>query len=182
GQLSIAGDFLAQALPRLPAHVETTSHLVDAPAATGDRTPAKALVNTGDPAMLHPTLLALAATLTSNSARLDAATKAWERYVAALPSAFADHAARYYLGIGNDSKRALALAQTNLEARDTNAARALVIEAALAENDAVRACSVAGPLSTSALRSEQFLAWRAFSTCGHKAEADRLAAQLGVRQ
>lgn len=182
GQLAIARDFFAEAHRRLPAHVETIAHLAEDLAATGDRTQAKALVNAGDPATLHPTLLALAATLTSKTERLEAATKAWERYVAALPSAFADHAARYYLGIGNNSKRALELAQLNLDARDTNAARTLVVEAALAENDPVRACTVAGPLAASTARADRFLAWRAYSTCGQKAEAARLAAELGMRQ
>lgn len=181
GQLALARDFFAEAHRRLPAHVEATVHLAQALAGTGDRKGARALVLEGEPDRQHPSLLALAGVLASDSARAAAATKAWERYVAALPSAFADHAARYYLDSGNNSRRALELAEVNLAARDTPAARALLVEAALAEGDPVRACGEAKPLET-AQRREQFVAWRAYTACGQKADAERLSTELGIRR
>jgi hypothetical protein len=180
GQLAMARDFFAEAHRRLPAYVEATAHLTEALAGVGDRKAAKALVLVGDPATQHPSLAALAYALASDSARLEAATKGWERYVAALPSAFADHAARFYLGVGNSSKRALELAEINLQARDTHAARGLLVEAALAENDNKRACAEADALAKSGQRREQFLAWRAYTACGRTADAERLSKELGV--
>lgn len=105
----------------------------------------------------------------------------WERYLKALPLAFSDHAARYYVAAGKDPARALVLAKQNLANRDTHEARALVVEAALAANDPKTACDAAAPLAgADALRPERFAAWKALSACGRKAEADRLARDLGI--
>jgi hypothetical protein len=106
----------------------------------------------------------------------------WERYLAAYPAAFGDHAARFYLGVGGDPARALALAEANLANRDTAEAAALVVDAALAAGDAARACEVAAHLIARgpARRRERFSAWKAFATCGRTADADRLARELGI--
>ncbi len=180
GSLAAARDFYTEAHRRLPAHTEAHAHLLIALAGVGDRKGAAAALGELGPDA-HPTLLGVAAMMSADPDNVERATKAWERYVKLLPSAFADHAARFYLGPGNNSKRALELAKDNLERRDTYAARALVVEAAIAEGDNARACEVAGPLLTGGARRERFIAWRAFSKCGRTDDANKLAHELGIR-
>lgn len=175
GDLGAARAFFAEAHKRLPSYLEATVHLAQAMTATGqDPSPvvAEALVAGGnDP---HPELLALAG-------KIEDARRAWERYLAAAPNAFADHAARFYLGLGADPARALVLARANFANRDTPEARALAVEAALAAKQSPAACAVVDPLIAAPLRSQQFIAWRALSTCGRTADAGKLAAVLGIR-
>lgn len=175
GQLAMARDLFAEAHRRMPGYVEATVHLAQTTSATGqDPT---ALVAEAVAANPHPELLALAG-------KTAEAKAAWERYVTALPEAFSDHAARFYLGPGADPARALALAQANLANRDTPEARSLAAEAALAKGDPGEACRVVEPLldpARGALRAQQFIAWRALSACGRKSDADRVAASLGIR-
>jgi hypothetical protein len=121
----------------------------------------------------HPELLALAG-------EIDEARRAWERYVAALPRAFAEHAARFYLGAGKDPARALALARLDLANRPTAGARALVVESAIAAGDPETACRLAPPLAAGT-EAQQFMAWRAYSACHRADEAAALAARLGIR-
>jgi len=179
GATAASRELYAEAHRRLPAHVEVIVHLAEALAATGDMKGARALVAVD--ADRHPSLLALAATMSSTEDRVTAATEAWERYLAVFPAAFADHAARFYLGAGNNSKRALELAKLNLATRDTPAARGLVIDAALAEGDKAGACAAVGTLTTAGPRRERFLAWRALAACGRAAEADQVARELGIQ-
>jgi tetratricopeptide (TPR) repeat protein len=172
GELVKAREHFAEAHRRLPGHVEVTAHLAATMTATGQDPSGilgEALVTNR-----HPELLALAG-------NIDEAKQAWERYVAGLPEAFSDHAARFYLGAGKDPLRALVLAQANLKNRDTTEARSLVIEAALAASAPAEACSVVDPVIESPLRAQQFIAWRALTACGRKADADKLAATLGIR-
>lgn len=161
--------FHQAARARLPT-LEATVHLAQAIAATG-----------GDPGALvwsalaedrHPELLALAG-------QIDEARREWERYVAALPRAFAEHAARFYLDRGGDPARALELARLDRANRDTPEARALVVEAALATGTP-DACELAASLS-GGTPAQQFLAWRALTRCGRSDEAAALAARLGIR-
>jgi tetratricopeptide (TPR) repeat protein len=167
GELAAARDFYLEAHARLPGSVETLEHLALTLIATGEPDRAKALVV----GQTHPSLLALAGD--------PRAAEAWERYVAALPEAFADHAARYYLP--TKPARALELARIDFANRPARlASRALVVEAAIAAGDAASACAVVGPLVTAPLRAHRFLAWKALSACDRKAEADRLAAELGI--
>lgn len=171
GEPAAARRFFEQAHARLPASVEAAALLAATVRATG-----------GDPSVLaaamlaenphHPELLALAG-------KTAEAKAGWERYVKQLPEAFADHAARFFLGAGADPVRALALARVNQATRDTAEARALTVEAALAANEPAVACEVAETFA-SGTRVEQFLAWRAFTACGRAAEAATLAARLGI--
>ena len=172
GELARARDHFAEARRRMPGHVEATAHLAATMTATGQDP--SGILGEALGASRHPELLALAG-------KTDEAKQAWERYVVALPEAFSDHAARFYLGAGKDPLRALALAQVNLKNRDTTEARSLVIEAALAANAPAEACSVVDPVIASPHRAQQFIAWRALTACGRKADADKLAATLGIR-
>jgi hypothetical protein len=146
--------------------------------ATGDTAGAKALVEGELAHDRHPALLALAVQLGHPELEAEA-RREWDRYVEALPEAFCDHAARFYLTV--DPAKALVLARANLANRDTPEARSLVAEAALAAGDAKAACDAADPLvSEQAPRSQKFVAWRALSKCGRTAEAQRLAHDLGI--
>jgi tetratricopeptide (TPR) repeat protein len=170
GELAAARQLLEAARARLPGHVEVTVHLAEAIRATG-----------GDPAALvasalaadpHPELLALAG-------RIEEARAAWERYVAALPEAFADHAARFYLRAGADPRRGLELARGNLARRPGDEARALAVEAALGAGEHALACELARPLA-GGTRPRQFLAWQAFTACADRDAARDLAGLLGL--
>jgi hypothetical protein len=171
GKPAQARPFFEEAHRRLPGSLEATVHLAQAMIATGEEPQARALVEAALADNRHPELLAFE--------HPDEAQREWERYVAALPEAFADHAARLYLT--RDPARALALARTNLANRDTPEARALVAEAALAAGDAASACAAVEPLIAGpAPRAQRFIAWRALAKCGRTAEADRLARDLGI--
>lgn len=178
GEPATARDFFAAARARLPGYLEATTHLAQTLIATGDRAAAKRVVTAALETSRHPELLALAAELGSGT--VEAARTEWERYVTALPLAFSDHAARFYLGIGRDPARALELARINHRNRDTHEARALVVEAALAAGDPAAACAVVDPLVSSGTRAQRFVAWQALAKCGRPSDADRLARDLGI--
>jgi hypothetical protein len=173
GQMAVARDFYRASFARLPGSVETVEHLAGALTATGDAAAANTLATAALAQNRHPALLALAGDV-------DEATREWERYVKALPEAFSDHAARFYLAAGKNPKRALELARANLANRDTLQARALVVEAALAAGDPTAACAVVDPLLNAGTRADRFTAWKALGTCGRKADADRLGRELGI--
>ena len=50
----------------------------------------------------------------------------YDELTARHPEAFADHAAEFWLNVGNDAARALELARLNFEVRDTPRARSLL--------------------------------------------------------
>jgi tetratricopeptide (TPR) repeat protein len=173
GEPAAARQLLEAAHERLPGHAEVTVHLAEAIRATGgDPSALVAAAVAAEPAP-YPDLLAVAG-------RTAEARAAWERYVAALPEAFADHAARFYLRTGADPARALALARASLEHRPSSAeTRALAVEAALRAEAPALACELAGRLADG-VRPHQFLAWQAFTACGDRAAARDLAARLGL--
>lgn len=179
GELATARELFAAAHARLPGYVEATAHLAQAQLGTGNTGAAKQLVDAALVENRHPELLALAVQLGRDELADEARTE-WERYVKALPLAFADHAARFYLGVGRDPKRALELARINHRNRDTRDARALVVEAALAANDTAAACAVVDPLVTGGTRAQRFIAWQALSRCGRTSDAERLGRTLGI--
>jgi tetratricopeptide (TPR) repeat protein len=178
GDYASARAFYQEAHARLPGYVEANAHLAQTMMLTGDTPGAKQVVTAALATDRHPALLELAAKLGIGS--VDEARAAWEHYLAALPKAFSDHAARFYLGAGMDPKRALELARANLANRDVPEARELVVQAALAVGDTAAACDAAGPLADAALRAHRFTAWQAFSRCGRTADAARLAKALGI--
>ncbi len=156
--------------------IETTAHLIAAELATGQADAAKRLVTETMKTDPHPSIVELA--VATGLAPVADAKAAWDRYVTALPNAFADHAARFYLKV--DPKRALELARINLANRDTPEARALVVEAGLAAGDPASACAVVDPLLGAPQRGDRFMAWRALSQCGRGSDAARLAKDLGI--
>jgi tetratricopeptide (TPR) repeat protein len=183
GKPAVAREFYVASLARMPESIEPTTHLALALLATGDPAAAKKLVDGAVATNPHPELLAIAARFnpTLRDGLVAEASAEWERYVAALPLAFADHAARFYLDPGGRPARALDLAKLNLTNRDTFEARALLVEAALATDDAAAACDAAAPLAAPSVpRAHRFTAWKAFSRCGRTEDAARLGRDLGI--
>lgn len=74
---------------------------------------------------------------------LEDARMLYEARVAQHPEAYADHAARFYLTLGNDPKRALALAAQNAKVRPTEEALDLWMTAAAAAVDKGQLCASA---------------------------------------
>ena len=185
GQPAAARQLYAAARARLPGFEQACAHLAQAMIATGDNAGAKTVIDQALADNRHPELVAIAAQLAPPGPERDkllAEAKAgWEKYVAALPEAWSDHAARFYLAAGIDPPRALALAKANLANRDTPEARALVIDTALAANDPKAACAVVDPLiSGPGTPGQRFSAWRALKSCGRTADAAKLGAALGI--
>jgi hypothetical protein len=71
------------------------------------------------------------------------AAKGYEALLQKLPATFADHAARFFLGAGNNPKRALELARANAKARPTEDAIDLWMAAAAGNKDTAEACTAA---------------------------------------
>lgn len=69
------------------------------------------------------------------------AAKGYETFLAKLPEAFSDHAARFYLGVGNDPKKALHLARDNAKARPTEDAMDLWMATAAGAKETTEACT-----------------------------------------
>jgi hypothetical protein len=69
------------------------------------------------------------------------AANGYDALLQKLPAAFADHAARFFLGAGNNPKRALELARANAKARPTEDAMDLWMAAAAGNKDAAEACT-----------------------------------------
>lgn len=79
---------------------------------------------------------------------IDRARASYEALLAKHPEAFADHAARFWLGVGRDPARALPLAAANAQRRSTDDAASLWLEAAQAARDEPAACEAAKQLVT----------------------------------
>jgi len=172
GELAAARQLLEEAHRRLPGYVDATVQLATTMRATaGD--PGELLAAALATERFHPELLALAG-------RTADAHQEWTIALGyPLENAYADHAARFYLGAGSDPERARRLAATNFVNRPTLDARALLVETELARGKPQFACEQSAPLTTGT-RAHQFLAWRAFTACGQTAEAGRLAQTLGI--
>lgn len=190
GRLARAEELYRAAIERLPRYAPARGHFAGVIAARGDRDAAigilMALVNDAD----DPEYLGQLAELerqTGRAADGDAhAARGKRRYEELLGrqrAAFADHAARFFLGAGGDPKRALGLARENEKARDTAAARQLVLEAQLAVGDAKGACQAAdralARCADRCVAHARVLAARAYQGCGQAARAEKELAAAG---
>jgi tetratricopeptide (TPR) repeat protein len=179
GQIERARRFYEGAHERLSVHAGVTSRLAAVEALLGKRTRAIGLLRELTAQSDDPEYQAQLAELLRDDGKtaeaealLARARTRYEELVKKHPAAFADHAARFWLGAGKDPARALPLAEKNLEVRRTPEAYQLVIRAGLAAKKPERACTAADQ----ALKSAQ-PAWlkeaatRAFAACGRKASA-----------
>src|SRR5262249_24261214 len=112
-----AGYYYQRAYERFPHYAPLISHRAALEARSGDRQLAiywlRSLIRQAtDPEYLGQLaqLLRDVGETAESEELLARARSSYERLLARYPLAFADHAARFYLGIGADSKRALALA------------------------------------------------------------------------
>ncbi len=150
GQVTKASAAYESAVARLPAYGTAQAHLAGLQAAKGDREGAITRLRQVTSTTTDPEFVGQLAALLdevgrpAEAAPLKAqASKRFEALLAAHPEAFADHAARFYLGAGADPARALQLAQLNLKNRPTPEAFDLALTAALEAKDATTACAIA---------------------------------------
>jgi tetratricopeptide (TPR) repeat protein len=184
GRLSTARDLFQAAHDRLPAYAPAGSHLAAVLALTGARETALAILrplveSSDDPEYggQLAQLLVDAGLKEESRSVLSTAMRRYDELVKRHPEAFADHAARFWLGPGGDAKRALGLAQRNLSERKTRDAYQLVVECAVAARAFPLACTAAEaglalPRPSPSLR---LAASRAFEGCGKR---ERAAAEL----
>lgn len=127
--------------PVSPEFAAANIHLAELEIARHDLTPAMARLERVAVACSEPEALALLGRLhlrvgQRERARQEIASARlkFEALLARHPLAFADHAAEFYLGAGDDAELAWVLAQKNLTLRQTRRAYTLAIQAARATN------------------------------------------------
>ena len=130
-----------QAIALVPDYTRARVHLAELLVLDGDLAQAESLLGpslmASDPEgawRLADVLAARGNREDANRLRLAAKTR-YERLLGNYELAFADHAAEFYLGIGNEPARALALARRNLANRATARAFALAYTAAVRAGD-----------------------------------------------
>ncbi len=139
GRSDRARPLFESALARLPLYAAVAGHLAHLVAAFGDpegldraRALLEPLVGRTDDPEYVGQLGALYRQLhrpVEADRLVKQATRGYEVLLARHPEAFYDHAARFFLHVAGDPKRALGLAQKNLALRQTPDARDLLMEA-----------------------------------------------------
>jgi tetratricopeptide (TPR) repeat protein len=133
--LDRAETILAELDAILPQHVPGRGHRAEVALARGQLHAALALITplletSDDPeyrAVYAEILAACGDSRAVSEAERAAAT--YERLLARRPEAYADHAAAFFMGIGNQPQRALELALANWKLRDTPRSRSLLAKA-----------------------------------------------------
>jgi tetratricopeptide (TPR) repeat protein len=146
GKEKEARSYYLEALEAIPVYTHAAVHasITDPPDRAIARLEAQKAVTT------DPDVLAALADAHKRAKHDDEAKKATEaaraRYdelLAKHPDAYRDHAARFYLGAGNDTKKALDYAEKNAKLRPTEEAIDLWMAAATAANDKPQICASA---------------------------------------
>jgi tetratricopeptide (TPR) repeat protein len=147
GNLERAGQSWAAAHARLPAYTAAATHLAEVEAAAGRTEKAIALVRAALERSDDPEYQAQLAGLLRGAGKeseaeqwLAKARVGFEHWTTRHPLAFADHAVRFWLGLGADPKKALALAETNLSSRRSVEALELYAEAVKAADAKAQGC------------------------------------------
>jgi tetratricopeptide (TPR) repeat protein len=124
----LAGDdksariWFAEAVDVLPLYAHAAVHLAPSePPADAIKLLEKIRATSDDPEVLAALAKAQQRAGHADAAGplIDAAKKRYDEIVAKYPEAFADHAARFWLDLGNDPKKALELARLNAKNRGT---------------------------------------------------------------
>src|ERR1043166_3867890 len=125
---NLAAPWYRQAIPSLPRYVKARVHLAEIYASQDRPSDAEALLvpalSSPDPEVrwrLADVLIAQGR-FEEAKAQLDAARTGYDQLLGKHLLAFADHAAEFYAGSGNDRRRALELARTNVANRPTRRA------------------------------------------------------------
>jgi predicted Zn-dependent protease len=135
GDLDRAEAILAQLYAILPAHVPGRGHRAEVALARGQLDVATALImplveTSDDPEYRAIYAEILAARGDSKAAsEAERAAAAYELLLARRPEAYADHAAAFFMGVGNRPQRAVELALANRKLRDTPRSRRLLAKA-----------------------------------------------------
>ena len=136
---TLAALWYRRAIAYLPSYVKARVHLAEICASQGRARDAEALLlpalSSGDPEVnwrLADVLIAQGK-LEEAERQLDAARFGYEELLGKHLLAFADHAAEFYAGSGNDRRWALELARANVANRPTR--RAVKQEHAIAVNE-----------------------------------------------
>ena len=135
GDLDRAEAIFAELDAILPAHVPGRGHRAEVALARGQLDVAAALITpvleiSDDPeyrATYTEILVARADGQAANEAERAAA--GYEQLLARRPEAYADHAATFFMGVGNQPQLAVDLASANLKRRDTPRSRSLLASA-----------------------------------------------------
>jgi tetratricopeptide (TPR) repeat protein len=150
--LELAGDrlkaraYLSEAATVMPSYAHAVVHLASLEPPDSALLRLEALGRTSDdPDVLGGEADALRrAGRTADAVAMTArARERFDEVLARLPRAFADHAAAFYLGMGNDPQRALTLAHANAENRPTDEAVELWLTAGQAAGSHDETCAAA---------------------------------------
>ncbi|MDM0075551.1 tetratricopeptide repeat protein [Variovorax sp. J2P1-59] len=143
-----AARWYAKAIDCLPGYVKARVHLAEIRSAEGRSAQARALLApalaSGDPEVSwRLSDVAIAQGRPGEAHTLsEAARSGFERLLAKHPLAFADHAAEFYAGSGNDARRAFELTGIDLANRPTLRAFEKAHAAALEAGEALEAASI----------------------------------------
>ena len=137
GNPSRGESMYARALTYLPEFAAANIHLAELEVARGALTSATARLEKVVASTAEPEALSLLGGLyirtgdpTNGRKLIESARQSYDSLLRRHPLAFADHAAKFFLGSGNDNERAWDLAQQNLANRETLASFGLAIKAA----------------------------------------------------
>ncbi len=173
---------------RLPEHAQVAAHLAalverrQGPAAAIELL--RPVVLSGDDPELGAQLgqlLERAGQADEGRRLLTAAQRGYDALLERHPAAFASHGARFFLGPGKDSKRAVALARAHHEAQPDAAAEQLLLEALTASGDTRAACEQAARAAAGVTRREALdvAIANAFIACGQRERGEKLLAAPG---
>ena len=135
GDLDRAEAILVELDAILPAHVPGRGHRAEVALGRGQLDLATALIaplleTSDDPEYraIHAEILAMRGN-SKAAGEAHRAAEAYEQLLARRPEAYADHAAAFFMGVGNRPQRALELASANWKLRDTPRSRKLLVKA-----------------------------------------------------
>ena len=144
GDLSRADQLFSELEAILPGHVPGRGHRAEVAVARGQISLALALVRplleiSDDPEYraTYAEILAARCDLEAAARQVERATAAYELLVARRPAAYADHAAEFFMGIGNRPQLASELALANWQLRDTPRSRRLLAQARKAQQNSL---------------------------------------------
>ena len=136
GDLERAEEIFVQLEAILPAHVPGRGHRAEVALARGQMEAAAALIEpllaaADDPeyVAIHAEILAARGDYAGAAMEAQCAAAAYESLLARRPEAYADHAAAFFMGVGNRPTLALELASKNRALRDTPRSRRLLAKA-----------------------------------------------------
>lgn len=145
GEDDLAVAYYQAALERLPVHAHAAAHQARRMAPEGAEALLKPLLATSDDPELRAVLavkLRARGDVAGAKEYAAAAAARYDELVGRHPAAYADHAAQFWLDVGEDPIKSLEWAKRNLIVRKTPKAYELAVVAALAGHDRKTACEI----------------------------------------